>query len=395
MGASAESLPGQEADDQPAKALQEEEQEADLGDAFDDAPLPRVRGRRSAHATNLFDAVHLAEIRLLAGHPSLDELEEDHGLRLVHLQKYRGMDVDADQDHARVVRRPVARIALLAEPHPPVGRVELADLRAIAADRREARDRYPLARPILVVGEVDVRVGFDVAELGGVFSRDEPEVRARGPLLGRHRARLEMAVGPPGGHHRDLDVVDLRVQLVLRRIHPTPPRLNDRAKYPATGLGGPPSASHRAPTEVASPPPRPASRLPYATNPAVRLSHPKRAIARKPHRRRLMRRTAFVFLIPLLLPPGPASLRAQESDDDAQWLAQCERDDYGGDDETFCEVVVESVDAPAATIAFDGGRNGGVLFKGWEEERMEVHARIQAHADSEDRKSTRLNSSHG
>ena len=98
-----------------------------------------------------------------------------------------------------------------------------------------------------------------------------------------------------------------------------------------------------------------------------------------------MRRIAFVFLIPLLLPPGPAGLRAQESDDDAQWLAQCERNDYGGDHETFCEVVVESVDAPAATIAFDGGRNGGVLFKGWDEERMEVHARIQAHADTEER----------
>ena len=97
-----------------------------------------------------------------------------------------------------------------------------------------------------------------------------------------------------------------------------------------------------------------------------------------------MRRIAFVFLIPLLLPPGTASLRAQESEDDAQWLAHCERDDYGGDHETFCDVVVESVDAPAATIAFDGGRNGGVAFKGWDEARMEVHARIQAHADTEE-----------
>ena len=97
-----------------------------------------------------------------------------------------------------------------------------------------------------------------------------------------------------------------------------------------------------------------------------------------------MRRIAFAFLIPLLLPPGTASLRAQESDDDAQFLAHCERDDYGGDHETFCDVVVESVDAPAATIAFDGGRNGGVAFKGWDEARMEVHARIQAHADTEE-----------
>ena len=97
-----------------------------------------------------------------------------------------------------------------------------------------------------------------------------------------------------------------------------------------------------------------------------------------------MRRIAFAFVIPLLLPPGPAVLRAQESDDDAQWLARCERDDRGGDQETFCEAVVESVENPAATIAFDGGRNGGVAFKGWDEERMEVHARIQAHADTEE-----------
>jgi hypothetical protein len=96
-----------------------------------------------------------------------------------------------------------------------------------------------------------------------------------------------------------------------------------------------------------------------------------------------MRRILLAFVIPLLLPPGPASLRAQESEDDAQWLARCERDDYGGDQESFCDVVVESVDSPGANIAFDGGRNGGVAFKGWDEERMEVHARIQAHARTE------------
>ena len=97
-----------------------------------------------------------------------------------------------------------------------------------------------------------------------------------------------------------------------------------------------------------------------------------------------MRRIALVLVIPLLLPPGPASLRAQGSEDDAEWLARCERDEYGDDHETSCEVVIESVEAPAATIAFDGGRNGGVAFKGWDQDRMEVHARIQAHADTEE-----------
>jgi hypothetical protein len=96
-----------------------------------------------------------------------------------------------------------------------------------------------------------------------------------------------------------------------------------------------------------------------------------------------MRRAAFVFLIPLLLPPGPPGLSGQESDDDARWRARCQRDNDDGDRATFCDVVVETVDSPAATIAFDGGRNGGVAFKGWDEERMEVHARIQAHGDTE------------
>jgi len=93
-----------------------------------------------------------------------------------------------------------------------------------------------------------------------------------------------------------------------------------------------------------------------------------------------MRRLALLFLIPLLLPPGPPGLLAQEDESDARWLAKC--DDYG-DRATFCDVVVETIDSPAATIAFDGGRNGGVAFKGWDEDRMEVHARIQSHGDTE------------
>jgi hypothetical protein len=97
-----------------------------------------------------------------------------------------------------------------------------------------------------------------------------------------------------------------------------------------------------------------------------------------------MRRIAFAFLIPvLLLPPGPPELGAQENDSDARWIERCQRNDDDGDEATFCDVVVESVEAPAATIAFDGGRNGGVIFKGWDEERMEVHARIQAKGDTE------------
>ena len=96
-----------------------------------------------------------------------------------------------------------------------------------------------------------------------------------------------------------------------------------------------------------------------------------------------MRRTAFVFLIPLLLPPGPTGLYAQDVEDDARWIERCQRENDDGDRATFCDVVVESVDAPAASIVFNGGQNGGVAYKGWDQERMEVHARIQAHGDTE------------
>ena len=96
-----------------------------------------------------------------------------------------------------------------------------------------------------------------------------------------------------------------------------------------------------------------------------------------------MRRLAFLLAIPLLLPPGPPGLHAQEIEDDARWIEDCQRDNDDGDRETFCDVVVESVESPAATIAFDSGRNGGVLYKGWDQDRMEVHARVQAHGDTE------------
>ena len=95
-----------------------------------------------------------------------------------------------------------------------------------------------------------------------------------------------------------------------------------------------------------------------------------------------MRRFAFILLIPLLLPPGPPALRAQDTESDARWIENCQRFNDDGDRETFCDVVVESVDSPAMTIAFDSGRNGGVIYKGWNQDRMEVHARIQAHADT-------------
>lgn len=90
------------------------------------------------------------------------------------------------------------------------------------------------------------------------------------------------------------------------------------------------------------------------------------------------RLVTFLATIAMLLLPG--ILHAQDADD-RKWLAKCLEED-GGARARHCEVLVESVDSPAATITIDAGRNGGIQYEGWDQDRMEVHARIQAHADT-------------
>ena len=64
--------------------------------------------------------VCLARFHALPAEPALRELEEHDGLRFVHFEKDRRMNVDAEQGDARVVGRAVARIALLAKPPLPI-----------------------------------------------------------------------------------------------------------------------------------------------------------------------------------------------------------------------------------------------------------------------------------
>ena len=122
------------------------------------------------------DPVGLAELRRRVREEALRELEQDDGLRLRDLEEGRRVDLDADQDKPRVFGRPVARVATVLEPDLPVLGVELADLLAILCEGGEARDRDPLARLLVVVGEVDVRIGLDVGELSAAFRGDEPEI---------------------------------------------------------------------------------------------------------------------------------------------------------------------------------------------------------------------------
>ena len=73
-----------------------------------DVPSRHMQYRNGARDRRLLtpdDAVHLAELGGRARDPALHELEEHDRLRLVDFEEHRGVDVDADQHHARIVRQ--------------------------------------------------------------------------------------------------------------------------------------------------------------------------------------------------------------------------------------------------------------------------------------------------
>lgn len=79
----------------------------------------------------------------------------------------------------------------------------------------------------------------------------------------------------------------------------------------------------------------------------------------------------------LLALPCPT---AGQSADDEEWIETCQRS-ADEDREVFCEVRVERL-AVRGTVSVDPGRNGGADFIGSDREDIEVHARIQATAES-------------
>ena len=94
--------------------------------------------------------VHDPDVWIGPRQPSLRDLVEHHRLRLVDLEKHRRMDVDANQNQARVVGRAVAGIALIGKPRLPIGGIELADLlpdraRCVAMTRH--RNPFPASGP--------------------------------------------------------------------------------------------------------------------------------------------------------------------------------------------------------------------------------------------------------
>jgi hypothetical protein len=83
-----------------------------------------------------------------------------------------------------------------------------------------------------------------------------------------------------------------------------------------------------------------------------------------------------------LLALGPAGVGAQQSDED--WLEDCEDDSDRGRLEAFCEVRVDDASLGAGPIRVDPGSNGAISVVGWDQNRVEVHARIQARARTEE-----------
>src|SRR2546422_557326 len=87
------------------------------------------------------------------------------------------------------------------------------------------------------------------------------------------------------------------------------------------------------------------------------------------------------YLVPAFL--AIAARLVAQSAADARWLAEC-RDRDDGWRVRHCEVRVSSVRATGGTIAIDPGTNGGVAVRGWDLDSIEVHARIQTQAPSEE-----------
>jgi hypothetical protein len=86
----------------------------------------------------------------------------------------------------------------------------------------------------------------------------------------------------------------------------------------------------------------------------------------------------LLIVLASLIPP----VRASAQRDDADWLAQCNRN--GGDHrERFCEVRQTRAATPAGTLTVDGLRNGGVSVIGQDRGGLIVSTRIEVDASTQ------------
>jgi DUF4097 and DUF4098 domain-containing protein YvlB len=77
----------------------------------------------------------------------------------------------------------------------------------------------------------------------------------------------------------------------------------------------------------------------------------------------------------------PSGLSAQRSSDD-EWLRDCRDSEDRGSRAVYCDVRVQTV-AAGRTLRIDAGQNGGIHVVGSNRSDVEVHARVQARAETE------------
>jgi hypothetical protein len=92
--------------------------------------------------------------------------------------------------------------------------------------------------------------------------------------------------------------------------------------------------------------------------------------------------TRLARIAPVLLLVLGARLEAQQDREAAEWLEDCRRGRWGGDDARACDV--REVTIPArGRLTVDGGQNGGISVLGWDRDEIRVVARMQASARRE------------
>jgi hypothetical protein len=82
-----------------------------------------------------------------------------------------------------------------------------------------------------------------------------------------------------------------------------------------------------------------------------------------------------------LVATAPLQAQVRWDRGDQEW---CDEGWGGRDQERFCEVRTASLD-PTGSLDVDGGANGGVRVEAWDRNEIEVRARVQASARTEDR----------
>ena len=86
------------------------------------------------------------------------------------------------------------------------------------------------------------------------------------------------------------------------------------------------------------------------------------------------------FLIALFTVLAPAVASAQRSD--ASWLDDCRDNRWNNDRDTYCEVRTAELKLSGRPLIVDAGPNGGISIHAWDNDKVEVHERIQAQAYS-------------